>query len=105
MTPKEYRRFDPMGNKHTYGREYMRVSSLDCHFCGKRGWWAHHVKSVGSGGRDAFNLVPVCLEHHTAIEKKGQIYFSEKSGVDLEAIALVYGLQNPNLDEGGEKDE
>jgi hypothetical protein len=98
LSVKRYRRYDEAGNKHTYGPEFMRVSSLDCHFCGKRGWWAHHVKTVGSGGQDAFNLIPVCLSCHTDVEKKGLTRFCEKSGDDLKAIALVYGLGNPELD-------
>jgi len=94
---KEYLRYDPMGDKHTYGREFMRVSSHDCFICSKRGWWAHHVKTVGSGGRDAFNLVPLCQHHHEEIEQVGPKTFEFMYDCSLENIALHYGLTSPFL--------
>lgn len=100
MSVKDYRRFDEHGDKHTYGPEFIRISAHDCFVCGKRGWWAHHVKTVGSGGRDAFNLVPVCYQHHGQVEAKGNEWFEWEHSCDLESMALMYGLSSPYLDEG-----
>ena len=97
MSVKPYRRFDEAGNKHTYGPEYLRVSCMDCCVCGKRGWWAHHVKSVGSGGVDIMNLAPLCQTHHMEIEKGGNKWFQEKYQIDLTEIAMKIGFRSPNL--------
>ena len=39
----------------------------------------HHIKSRGSGGPDeAWNLIPVCLEHHNEVHNIGLYEFAEK---------------------------
>jgi len=81
------KRKDADGFHHTYGPEFQRVSSMDCCVCGKRGWWAHHVKTTGSGGRDHGNLVPLCVEHHTEVHK-GQLTFEKKYNIVLGEVAL-----------------
>lgn len=73
-----------------YGLEYYRISSLPCCICGHRGWWAHHVKSVGSGGLDKGNLVPLCVEHHTEVEKGGRKTFENRYGVSLQEMAKTF---------------
>jgi len=80
-------REDEFGVRHTYGDEFNRISSMDCCVCGKRGWWAHHVKHVKNGGRDHGNLVPLCLQHHTEIHSIGRLTFGEKYDIVLEEIA------------------
>lgn len=72
---------------HTYGPEFIRVSSMDCCVCGKRGWWAHHLKTVGSGGRDQGNLVPLCVEHHSEIERVGRLTFEDRHHIFLSEVA------------------
>lgn len=45
-----------------------------CHFCGKRDIQLHHIiyaKQLGKGKWR--NLLPVCLEHHTAIHESPRI--------------------------------
>lgn len=48
---------------------------------------AHHLKTVGSGGKDEENCVPACIQFHTechASEKKVEARY----GLDLKGIAV-----------------
>jgi len=39
----------------------------------------HHIKTRGAGGKDVFwNLVHLCMGHHTEIHKIGIITFTKK---------------------------
>ena len=92
--PKRDRKVDPItGEKLVYGIEFYRVSSMPCCVCGGPGWWAHHVVPVGRGGEDHFNVVPMCVKHHTEIEDIGAETFADKYDVDLNDVALVVGKQ------------
>lgn len=43
----------------------VEIRKLPCMACGRYGAEAHHVKTVGSGGGDdAWNVIPLCPEHH-----------------------------------------
>ena len=59
----------------------------------------HHLKSVGSGGEDAGNEVPMCEAAHTkgphAIHgpNSGPRTFEKYWGVDLEALAKKYHMK------------
>lgn len=48
------------------------VKKLPCTACSKQGGDAHHVTTVGAGGKDEFdNLMPLCREHHTMVHQIG----------------------------------
>ena len=50
-----------------------------CIVCGKQGVAKHHFRSRGSGGSDSeFNLMPLCVEHHTEIHMIGPNTMSVK---------------------------
>lgn len=89
------RRHDDTGFKHTYGPEWLRVSSMRCCVCDRKPWWAHHVKTVGSGGRDIGNVVPLCMECHTTIEQIGRVRFEERHQIDLGSTAKAIGVHSP----------
>lgn len=61
---KQRNRRDRKGRKHTYGPYFKWVSAQPCIVCGTvDGAPADHYKTVGSGGRDKANLIPVCVDH------------------------------------------
>jgi hypothetical protein len=62
---------------------------MRCCICGGIPWWAHHVKSVGSGGLDYENLVPLCIDHHNEVER-GKKTFATKYDVNLKELAVWY---------------
>jgi len=74
-------------------RDYIKtlpclISDKDC--CG----WVHvhHVRTVGAGGLDEYNLVPLCMDHHTGnhgVHVFGKIKFSKKYDVNLTDIATL----------------
>ena len=47
-----------------------------------------HVKTVGSGGVDAENIVPLCHYHHVECHNIGILTFQEKYNIDLKLIAI-----------------
>jgi hypothetical protein len=49
----------------------------------------HHVKTWGSGGPDAENLVPLCRFHHSELGNMGTIEFQLKYNYDLRSAARV----------------
>lgn len=51
-----------------------------CAICStKTGTVAHHIKSKKSGGPDFdWNLLPLCMEHHTEIHKRGAAFMCQK---------------------------
>lgn len=48
-----------------------------------------HVKTVGSGGPDAENIVPLCHYHHQELHNIGIITFQLHYNVDLKTVALT----------------
>lgn len=48
----------------------------------------HHLKTRGSGGPDAENLVPLCPKHHSEWGTIGGLQFQIKYNVNLKAIAI-----------------
>lgn len=77
-----------------YGEYYEWVKGFDiCAVSDDRclgGLTGHHVKTVGAGGKDYGNVVPLCTRHHTAVHTIGRISFERQFGVDLHAIAHGY---------------
>lgn len=68
---------------------------------------AHHVKTVGSGGMDKDNLIPVCMVHHSILHGGRYNYtardFCKQHGLDLKQIAAEYtkraeGISDMDLD-------
>lgn len=43
----------------------------------------HHVKSIGAGGQDEGNEIPLCVQHHTEIHTLGRKTFAKRNGLDL----------------------
>ncbi len=55
----------------------------------------HHVKTVGAGGQDFKNEVPLCVIHHGEVHRIGRKAFERKYGLDLAAIAEQISHQYP----------
>jgi hypothetical protein len=76
-----------------YGKYHQFVSNLPCALirgeC-KGTISAHHIQTVGAGGIDAKNEVPLCMYHHTLLHQLGQHTFAQRYELDLEALALAY---------------
>jgi len=52
----------------------------------------HHLRSIGAGGRDEFNLIPLCYhEHHTSgIHTMPDNDFEKKHSLpDLKSLAII----------------
>lgn len=47
----------------------------------------HHVKTRGSGGVDADNLIPLCRYHHDEVGRIGSISFQVQYNLDFRAVA------------------
>ena len=74
-----------------YGPYHRYVGTLPClasprHGC-IGGVAGHHIKTVGAGGKDYGNEVPVCAAAHQVIHNLGASFFEKYYGVDLEAQA------------------
>lgn len=72
-----------------YGEYHDFVSTLPCvvgFYCGGR-VAGHHLKSVGAGGRDYGQEVPLCTLHHQAVHTLGRSGFEERFRVDLDVEA------------------
>lgn len=81
-----------------YGSYHWKIESLFCilsfdtrHECrsfpGRKPIEGHHVKSVGSGGKDRGNEVPLCPLAHDEVEQIGRKTFEAKWGVNLKQEA------------------
>ena len=70
------------------------IREYGCCICGRPSECAH-VMSVGSGGYDLDGAVPMCPDDHRlgpgAIHRIGQLSFETLHGIDLAALARVYG--------------
>jgi len=75
---------DVYGSYHRYVQELPCILA-DRHECAAA--VGHHVKSVGAGGKDYANEVPLCLRHHEEVHRTGRETFEERHGVDLNLIA------------------
>jgi hypothetical protein len=49
---------------------------------------AHHIKTVGSGGKDAANTIRVCPAAHDEIHDHGRTHVRNTHGIDLIGVAL-----------------
>lgn len=58
-----------------------------CYYVPERGREAHHVRSVGAGGKDAGNVVALCSLHHDLVHSRGGAEVHRRYGVDLAAVA------------------
>ena len=58
----------------------------------------HHVKTVGAGGEDWANEVPLCGIHHNEVHTIGRKTFEAKYRINLSAKAeeLSYKYINPS---------
>lgn len=99
--------------EQVYGWIWREVSRLPCvakdhpdHSCGPPGP-GHHVKSVGSGGRDFMNVIPCCyplhLMCHGAIWGWSQRRVEKAFQLDLQeearrATEVVLSLREEDLD-------
>lgn len=69
------------------GLDFIR--RMPCLVCGNQSQ-AHHVKTRGAGGRDEFNTVPLCVNHHTGpqgVHFLGRMTFERTFNVNLQAEA------------------
>jgi len=79
-----------------YGPGYVWMTSQPCALSGRgkchmaqhRSPEAHHVRSVGAGGHDEQNVVPICHGHHDQVHSFGRETFERRHGVDLHASAV-----------------
>ena len=76
-----------------YGEYFDWVRTQPCVLTGVRDhrcWGhvtAHHVKSVGAGGRDFANLVAVCALAHMSVHQLGRLTFCKRWCVSLRSAA------------------
>jgi hypothetical protein len=91
-----------------YGPHHQHVKALArCvmagiagHVCGGE-WDSHHVKTVGSGGKDAGNVVPMCRDAHREVHALAPSKWEAKyPGVDLKALAEIEWRVSPHNGEG-----
>jgi hypothetical protein len=81
-----------MADDKVYGSYFRYVKDFPCAVQGEGvecfgEVTGHHLKSVGSGGQDAGNLVPLCAGHHTEIHTIGMHDFDAKYFNDLKLMA------------------
>lgn len=93
-------RTDPDGHQHTYGDYHRFVSKQPCllrrvrrHHCiGEVS--GHHIRTVGAGGRDYEQEVPLCAMAHLSHDHLGRETFERRWGVSLkleaERLAELY---------------
>lgn len=74
-----------------YGSFFRYVRTLPCAIAGEHECGGtvdgHHIKSVGAGGEDANNCVPLCRFAHTEIHMIGAARFNDKYFNDLHLYA------------------
>lgn len=55
------------------------IGHSPCVICGIRGVDVHHLRSRKSGGPDlAWNLIPICRQHHSEIHNIGKVGMANK---------------------------
>lgn len=84
-----------------YGPYHAWVGTLDCllrkhpgHRCGGR-VTGHHLRSVGAGGTDVGNEVPLCGRAHREVHRIGQRSFATRYGLDLRGEARTLRNRAP----------
>lgn len=77
------------GDPEVYGPYHEWISGLRCllsdhpdHRCAGR-VAGHHVRSVGAGGTDQGNEVPLCGRAHREVHRVGRETFGDRHDVDL----------------------
>ena len=68
-------------------REMCGIRYYNCKVCGERAE-PHHVVSVGAGGDDIGNVVPLCRPCHREVHDNGREWFERIRDVDLMALAF-----------------
>lgn len=97
IRPYNKERLERIRGKHTYGPYHQWITSHPCilsvfpdHTCMRYpdGKWVkgHHVVSVGAGGRDWENEVPVCMLAHALCETTWS-KVEKKYGISLRDVA------------------
>lgn len=72
-----------------YGPYWRWVNTLPCLLAGQQrqpcvGYVVgHHLKRVATGGKDAGNLVPLCVRHHRSVHAMGEVRFNDRWGLDV----------------------
>lgn len=81
------------GDPSVYGPYHEWMAGLPCllrdhpeHRCAGR-VAGHHVRSVGAGGKDLGNEVPLCERAHREVHRVGRESFADRYEVDLWAEA------------------
>ena len=69
-----------------YGGYYYWLGNFRCCICGDMGGPPHHIRSVGAGGKDDANIIPICYKHHQEVHR-GKQTFERKYGVVLKDLA------------------
>lgn len=84
-----------------YGPYHDWVGTLDCligerpdHRCAGR-VTGHHVRSVGAGGKDRGNEVPLCERAHREVHRVGRETFEGRYGIDLRRWARKLAARVP----------
>ena len=77
-----------------YGEYHRWIKTLPCTFDGIRGGCfgpidGHHVRSVGAGGKDFANEIPVCRTHHREIHDRGPGVFGGRPFLERIADRLA----------------
>ena len=88
--PKPRRQHQP----GVYGPYHRWIASKPCtlwllgksHACNVR-VDGHHLRTIGAGGKDYGNEVPLCLFAHAEVHTSGRTRFEAKYGIDLGNIA------------------
>lgn len=70
------------GERHTYGDYFRWACERRCCACGTYPCVPHHLDTVGSGGRDAENLIDCCGTCHDQIETEGLSSWEAEHGID-----------------------
>jgi len=70
-----------------YGEYHSWIKTLNCLLVHRGECFGavtgHHVKSIGAGGHDECNEIPLCMKHHTDIHTLGRKTFAERNHLDL----------------------
>ena len=90
-----------LADPEVYGAYHQWIGTLRCllqersdHRCAGR-VTGHHVRSVGAGGKDVGNEVPLCERFHREVHRIGRRTFEDRYGLDLAAEATRLSAQAP----------